>query len=151
MFYNGRSSQPSTSQLMPVPDNTDPLNISLGNPYLESYFSHNMRAMFRYTNKKTFTSVNARINGSVVQDAITSAQWYDKSGTQYSIPVNGPGTGSANAMIMVNTPIAKSNFSISSFSNVRPIKEIEGTLVSVEEFRERADKFIKMKYANSNN
>ncbi len=119
MFYDGRSSQPSTSQLMPVPDNTDPLNISLGNPYLESYFSHNMRAMFRYTNKKTFTSVNARINGSVVQDAITSAQWYDKSGTQYSIPVNGPGTGSANAMIMVNTPIAKSNFSIMSTTNAR--------------------------------
>ena len=34
MFYFGRSAQPSTSQLMPVPDNSDPLNISLGNPYL---------------------------------------------------------------------------------------------------------------------
>ena len=119
MFYDGRSSQPSTSQLMPVPDNTDPLNISLGNPYLESYFSHNMRAMFRYTNKRTFTSVNAHVNGSVVQDAITNAQWYDKAGTQYSIPVNGPGTGSANAMIMVNSPIAKSNFSIMSMTNAR--------------------------------
>ena len=119
MFYDGRSSQPSTSQLMPVPDNTDPLNISLGNPYLESYFSHNMRAMFRYTNMKTFTSLNAHLNGSIVQDAITNAQWYDKSGAQYSIPVNGPGTGSANAMIMVNSPIGKSNFSVMSNTNAR--------------------------------
>ena len=119
MFYDGRSSQPSTSQLMPVPDNTDPLNISLGNPYLESYFSHNMRAMFRFTNMRSFASVNASVNGSIVQDAITNAQWYDKSGTQYSIPVNGPGTGSVNAMIMANSPIAKSNFSIMSMTNAR--------------------------------
>ena len=119
MSYNGRSAQPSTKQLMPVPDNTDPLNISLGNPYLESYFSHNLRAMFRYSNKKTFTSVNARINGSIVQDAITNAQWYDKSGTQYSIPVNGPGTGSVNAMVMANSAIARSSFSIMSMTNAR--------------------------------
>ena len=32
MFYSGRSSQPSTSQLMPVPDNSNPLNVSFGNP-----------------------------------------------------------------------------------------------------------------------
>lgn len=38
-----------------------------------------------------------------------------------------------------------------TFSAVKPMKEIEGSLVSVEEFRERADKFIKMKYTNSNN
>ena len=38
-----------------------------------------------------------------------------------------------------------------TFSAVKPMKEIEDRLVSVEEFRERADKFIKMKYTNSNN
>ncbi len=119
VFYNGRSSQPSTSQLMPIPDNTDPLNISLGNPYLEPYFSHNLRSHFRYTNKKTFTSVNASLSGSLVQDGITNAQWYDKSGTQYSIPVNGPGSGSLNGRVMVNSPLGKSNFSIMSMTNAR--------------------------------
>ena len=104
---------------MPVPDNTDPLNVSLGNPNLESYFNHNLRAMFRFTNMKTFTSVNASINGGVVQDAITNAQWYDKSGAQYSIPVNGPGTGNVNGMFMVNSPFGKSNFSIMSMTNAR--------------------------------
>ena len=117
--YDGRSSQPSTSQLMPVPDNTDPLNVSLGNPYLKSYFTHNMRGTFRFTNMTTFTSVNAQLGGNFVQDAITNAQWYDKSGAQYSIPVNGPGTGSANASIMVNSPIAMSDFSIMSNTSAR--------------------------------
>lgn len=119
VFYNGRSAQPSTSQLMPVPDNTDPLNISLGNPYLEPYFNHNIRTNFRYTNKQTFMSVNAGLNGSLVQNAITNAQWYDEAGTRYSIPVNGPGTGSLNGDLMLNAPLGVSGFSIMSMTNAR--------------------------------
>ena len=117
--YNGRSSQPSTSQLMPVPDNTNPLNISLGNPHLKPYFNHNIRASFGYTNMQSFTSVNVNLSGGIVQDAITNAQWYEQAGVQYSIPVNGPGTGNANASIMVNTPLGKSDFSIMSMTNAR--------------------------------
>jgi hypothetical protein len=117
--YNGRSSQPSTSQLMPVPDNTNPLNISLGNPHLKPYFNHNIRASFGYTNMQSFTSVNVNLSGGIVQDAITNAQWYDQAGVQYSIPVNGPGTGNANASLMVNTPLGKSDFSIMSMTNAR--------------------------------
>ena len=118
MFYYGRSAQPSTSQLMPVPDNSNPLNVSFGNPHLKPYFNHNIRANFGYTNKKSFTSIHANIRGGIVQDAITNAQWYDKAGAQYSIPVNGPGTGNVNALVMVNTPFGKSNFSIFSMTNV---------------------------------
>ena len=115
-FYWGRSSQPSTNQLLPVPDNSNPLNISLGNPNLNPYFNHNLRGNFGYTNKKTFTSVNARFGAGLVQDAITSAQWYDPSGVQYSIPVNGPGSGNADLRVMVNSPFGKSGFSIFSMS-----------------------------------
>ena len=115
-FYFGRSAQPSTSQLLPVPDNSDPLRISLGNPNLDPYFSHNVRGMFGYTNKKTFTSVHARFGASLVENAITSAQWYDNAKVQYSIPVNGPGTGSADIRVMVNSPFGNSGFSIFSMT-----------------------------------
>ncbi len=118
-FYFGRSAQPSTSQLMPVPDNSDPRRVSLGNPYLEPYFNHNIRGMFGYTNKKTFTSVNARFGASLVEDAITNAQWYDNNNVQYAIPVNGPGTGSADMRVMVNSPFGKTGLSIFSMSFVR--------------------------------
>ena len=119
LFYFGRSAQPSTSQLMPVPDNSDPLNISLGNPYLEPYFNHSIRSNFGYTNKQTFTSVNARFGASKVQNGITNAQWYDQDGRQYSIPVNGPGNASVDGRIMVNTPFGGSDFSIFSMTNAR--------------------------------
>ena len=118
-FYFGRSNQPSTSQLLPVPDNSDPLNISLGNPGLDPYFNHNVRGMFGYTNKKTFTSVHARFGGGIVENAITSAQWYDPAGVQYSIPVNGPATGNANMRIMVNSPLGKTGLSIFSMTYTR--------------------------------
>ena len=115
-FYFGRSSQPSTTQLLPVPDNSNPLNISLGNPNLNPYFNHSLRGNFGYTNKEKFTSVHVRMGASLVEDAITNAQWYDPSGVQYSIPVNGPGTGSADLRVMVNSPFGKSGFSIFSMT-----------------------------------
>ena len=117
--YSGSSSQPSTSQLMAVPDNSNPLNISLGNPNLKPYFNHNGRLGFGYTNRETFTSMRANFSGGMVQGAITNAQWYDKAGVQYSIPVNGPGTANASGMIMINSPLGNSNFSIMSNTNVR--------------------------------
>ena len=116
-FYFGRSAQPSTSQLLPVPDNSNPLNISLGNPNLDPYFNHSIRGMYGYTNKETFTSVHTRFGASLVDDAITNAQWYDPAGVQYSIPVNGPGTGSADLRVMVNSPLGTdSGFSIFSMT-----------------------------------
>ena len=111
LFYRGRSSQPSTTQLMPVPDNSNPTSISLGNPDLRPYFDHGMRGEFRLTNKKSFMSLNARLEGSLVQDPIVSAMWYSK-GVQYTFPVNGPTSGNGSLRMFFNMPIAKSNFSI---------------------------------------
>jgi hypothetical protein len=124
VFYYGWSNQPSTSQLLPVPDNSDPLNISLGNPGLDPYFNHNIRGMFGYTNKKTFTSVHARFGGRLVENGITSAQWYDLAGVQYSIPVNGPATGNVDARIMVNSPFGKTGLSIFSMTYARYNKSV---------------------------
>lgn len=118
-FYFGRSEQPTTSQLMPVPDNSNPLSISLGNPWLKPYFNHNMRGMFRYSNKQNFVSVNGFLSGGIVQDAITSATWYDSKGVQYSIPVNSKGSGNVDGRVMVNAPFGKSNFSMFSMTNAR--------------------------------
>lgn len=119
MFYFGHSSQPSTSQLMPVADNSDPLNMSFGNPYLEPYFNHNIRGMFRYTDTDTFLTINSRVGGGFVQNGITNALWYDTDGVQYSMPLNGPVSGNADMRFSINSPIAKSQFSIFSMTNFR--------------------------------
>ena len=118
LFYNGRTAQPSTSQLNPVLDNTNPLSLSLGNPYLNPYFSHNFRNEWEYSNKQTFFTLRVNLQGGMTQNPITNAVWYDSDARQYSFPVNGHNTYNGGLRVMVNAPIAKSNFSVSNMTNL---------------------------------
>ena len=117
LFYWGRSAQPSTSQLMPVLDNSNPLSMALGNPYLTPYFSHSLRSDIEFSNKKTFFTARVHLEGGAVQNPIVNAMWYDVTGRQYSFPVNGRNSYNANVRLMINAPIAKSGFSISNMTN----------------------------------
>ncbi len=114
LFYRGESSQPSTSQLMPVPDNSDPLNVSFGNPTLTPYFSHNLRGDLRYSNKERYTSFNMRFSGGFTQNPIVNLIWYGANGGQYTMPFNGPTTSNASVNGFGTIPIGKSSFSINN-------------------------------------
>ena len=116
--YNGRSGQPSTSQLMPVLDNSNPLSMTLGNPYLSPYFNHNGRIELEYSNRQTFFTARLNLQGGMNQNPIVNASWVDVKGRTYTFPVNGIDTYNGSARIMVNAPIAKSNFSISNNANI---------------------------------
>ena len=116
MFYSGNSNQPSTSQLMPVPDITNPLRISFGNPDLKPYFTHFLRGDFRYNNKKTFFSANLNFEGGFVQDPIVNATWSSRTGTQYSMPFNGPASANAGLNGFLNIPIGQSGFTLMNFA-----------------------------------
>lgn len=112
LFYRGNSAQPSTQQLMPVPDNTDPLNISFGNPYLTPYFNHNINGDIRFSNRQTFTSFNIRFNGGFTQNPIVNTNWYGTNGGQYTMPFNGPTSGNAGLNMFANLPFGQSAFSM---------------------------------------
>lgn len=114
IFYRGNVSQPSTKQLMPVPDNTDPLNVAFGNPSLKPYFAHNLFGDVRYNNKKRFSSFNIRFNGSYTRDPVVNATWYS-GGAAYSMPLNGPDAFSGGFFSFANIPIGRSKFSVSNF------------------------------------
>ena len=116
--YWGRSSQPSINQMMPIPDNSNPQKITLGNMSLNPSFSHQLRAMYRSTNTETFASLDANVNFTYNTRSIVNASWIDPSGVQYTVPMNNnDGSTSTNAFVMFNSPIAKSKFSIMSFTN----------------------------------
>lgn len=104
-FYRGTSNQPSTSQLMPVPDNSDPMRINFGNPSLTPYFNHSLRGNLRYSNRENFSSFNISFNAGLTQNPITSATWYTDNGGQYSMPFNGPSTGNARLNFFFNVPL----------------------------------------------
>ncbi|WP_316830476.1 outer membrane beta-barrel family protein [Pedobacter aquatilis] len=76
--YNGNTNQPSLDQIQPIRVNTDPLNITLGNPDLRPSFRSNLNA--RYSSYKVLTSQSIYIGGSysftnnpIVSNVITDA------------------------------------------------------------------------------
>lgn len=117
LFYRGRSNTPSTSQLITVADNSNPLAVSFGNPNLAPYFSHNLMGDIRYNNKKTYASVNARINASYTESPIVNANWYS-GGVTYSMPVNGPSGASASGNVFVNLPIGGTPFTFGNMTRL---------------------------------
>lgn len=113
--YRGRTSQPTVTQLQPVEDNSDPLNLKRGNPNLHPSFSHSLNTMFFSNNRQTFSSLNANIDMTYNTNNIVNASWTDADGVTYTVPMNNEkGTFSTEARLMFNSPIAKSKFSIMS-------------------------------------
>ncbi len=70
--YNGRTNQPSISQLQNVPDVSDTLNIRIGNPNLDQEFNHNFNIGFNTFNILTFKFIAANISLSTTQNKIVS-------------------------------------------------------------------------------
>jgi len=139
-FYRGNSRQPSISQLMPVPDNTNAMRVSLGNPSLAPYFSHNVNGELRYNNRQTFSSANVRFNVGYNQNPIVNATMYSVNNVTFSMPVNGPSSGNANVNFFINQPIAKSNFSISTTTGISGSQSssYEGKNIAVEDYYDSA-------------
>lgn len=118
--YRGRTTQPTITQMMPVPDNSNPQRITLGNMGLNPSFSHNLWMMYRSTNMENYASFNINFNASYNTSSIVNASWTDATGVTYTVPMNNDkGSYSMGSFIMFNSPIAKSNFSIMSFTNIR--------------------------------
>ncbi|MBR7027129.1 MAG: outer membrane beta-barrel protein [Bacteroidales bacterium] len=117
--YQGRTSQPSVNQLNPVEDNTNPLSINRGNPGLTPSFTHNGSAELFKSNPAKFSSFNARIGGNYTKDGIVNGSWtVPQTGVTYSVPMNaGRGSYSVNGNFTFNSPIMRSNFSVSTFTN----------------------------------
>jgi len=86
--YNGNTNQPSLDQIQPVRVNTDPLNITLGNPDLRPSFRSSLSA--RYSSYKVLTSQSVYISGyySFTNNPIVSNVFTDAAGKSTYQSVN---------------------------------------------------------------
>ncbi|HEY0176851.1 MAG TPA: outer membrane beta-barrel protein, partial [Pedobacter sp.] len=89
--YNGYTSQPGIDQIQPIRVNTDPLNITLGNPDLKPSFTNRFNAS--YSSYKILSEQSVWMNGSysftvnpIVNSVITDSS---ASSTYQSINVHG--------------------------------------------------------------
>ena len=112
--YNGGTNQPKLDQLQPVRENTDPLNIRVGNPDLRQEFSHNINFWFNdykvLKNRGIFLSANSNF----VRDAFSTATITDAGGktTYQAINVKGNFNTWANAFYGWKSKILDLNFDL---------------------------------------
>ena len=115
--YRGQSNQPSMSQLQPVIDMSNPLNIIQGNPGLNPSFTHNVRIRFQDFNQKEQRSVMAMLNTSVVQNSIVSSTTYNgDTGGQTTTYRNVNGAWNASGGVMFSMPFRNKAWTTSLFS-----------------------------------
>jgi hypothetical protein len=88
MNYNGSTRQPTLEQLQPIRENTDPLNIQIGNPDLTQEFRHSFN--MNYNDYKVLTSRNlyTGVNYSFVNNALSSRTTVDTLGRRTTQFVN---------------------------------------------------------------
>ena len=103
--YSSSTNQPSISQLQPVPDVSDPLNIKLGNPELKQEFTHNVQGnlnMFSpYRNRNLFLFFTIR----QTQNKIVNYDSLNQFGVRYSKPVNVNGVYNFSGDLSMGMPV----------------------------------------------
>ena len=124
--YRGSSSQPSMTDLLAVVDDTNPLNISMGNPGLKPSWTDNMDLSFSTYDEDTQRTMAVRVNGQLRRNSISNRMIYDdKTGVSYRRPENINGNWSTNANFMINTPFTWApTFSIASHTDVGYSNEV---------------------------
>jgi len=107
IFYNGRTGQPSAQQLQPVVDNSNPLNITSGNPNLKQQFIHTFRILYNSFDVVTQKIFFATINASFTDNDIQNSTTYLPNGAQFTRPVNLSGTYNINGFLNYGFPLKK--------------------------------------------
>lgn len=113
--YRGRSSQPSMTQLQPVADMTDPMNIVVGNPELKPTFTHSARLRFQDFNADAQRSIMVMLDASMAQNSIVSRTDFNSlTGAQTTTYQNVNGVWSGRLMNMVSFPLKNRAFTLNN-------------------------------------
>ena len=119
--YRASTSQPSIDDMLPITDDTDPMNIKVGNPDLKPSFTQ--RFTLRYNNyvQSHFSSIMAFVNYSNTSNSITNMVYTDPlTGARTSQAQNINGDWNVNSALMYNTAIDTAGvWNFNTFTNVR--------------------------------
>ena len=118
--YRGSASQPSMTNLLAVVDNSNPLNVSMGNPGLKPSWSNSLSISYNGYDWRKQQGVHGGANYSQTNRTVSNLLVYDETtGVRYMRPENINGNWNASSYVVFNTGIGKEkNFTIMSYSNV---------------------------------
>jgi len=116
IMYNGRTSQPSMTQLQPVADISDPTNITIGNPDLNPRYTNNVFIRFQQFTPEKQRAFMIMANGSYINDIVSYTSYNQETGVKTTTYKNVNGNYSGNVRMMLNTPLKNKKFSINSMT-----------------------------------
>lgn len=109
--YRGVTTQPNMSDLVDIIDDSDPLNITRGNPGLKPSFTNNLRFYYNTYMEKHQRSLMTYLNFSNTRNAISNRVVYDAAtGGRISQPDNVNGNWQVDAALMFNTPVDSAGY-----------------------------------------
>lgn len=118
--YRGSTSQPSMSDLLPITDNSDPLNITSGNPALKPSFTQ--RFSWRYNDyfEHYQRFVFANLNFSTTSNSVANMVKYNpETGGRTSRPENVNGNWNLSGNFTFNTALdTLGNYNVNSGTEV---------------------------------
>lgn len=116
--YTTSVREPSILQLQPLPNNTDPLNIYLGNPNLKPEMMH--RLNLRYSSFNMLTMQNLFLSGNLTytKDKIRENQQINEELVTERLPINIPGEWDGWLSFNYGYPIKKLNLRINAGANL---------------------------------
>lgn len=104
--YRGSTRQPGITDMVNIVDDSDPLNIRMGNPGLSPSFTHNASLSFRHFLTRRHRSIDARLNFSTTQNSISNMVTYDEeTGGRITKPENINGNWQLGGGMNLNTAI----------------------------------------------
>ena len=113
----GRTTQPSMTQLQPVKDVSNPLRIVEGNPDLKPSYRQTLRGQFQFFKPESQFSLSSYLNGGLVMnDIVRYSEFDDETGVQTSSYKNVNGNWDGSLAVIINTPFKDKRFSVSSFT-----------------------------------
>ena len=119
--YRGRSSQPSMTDLLPITDDSNPLNITMGNPGLKPTFNNSLNVQFQDFNVERLQNISANIRlNSTLNSIVNKITYNEETGGRISQPTNLDGlwsNWSTGAGIAYNTALPNQRYKVSSSTN----------------------------------
>lgn len=125
--YMGNLQQPDVTLLQPVPDNSDPLYIKLGNPDLKSATTHTANMEYTSIDPVSFKTTMVALSGGLTKNKIIMASWLDSLGRQVSQPLNANGAWYVNTNITNSFAIKKWQTNINATTTLAVNRDINYT------------------------
>jgi Outer membrane protein beta-barrel family/Carboxypeptidase regulatory-like domain len=107
LLYNTYTTQPSVTQLQPVPDLSNPLDITTGNPGLRRSYNQSLTLNYFSAHPATRTNLFFLLNITEVSNAIVQDDSVSPVGARFSTPVNANGVGNILSDVVYGFPLMK--------------------------------------------